>query len=530
MNKQACFYSSLCAIFMSLLFSGFRRSCFAMQDTQVEQPSSHASAVLPEDQHRKPAPDRQLTAYELLRRFSENKDKLKSFIAVTEVSVSRETTFADGFHRKYAVRQRLVKTGYEIARKEARINYTIGEPMPRQGTPVVLGGTWHSHLWNGKRYYAYWRTPAVNSSLLRVSSDDRFIRRESAIAYEGICPFLGVILHDVERLDNVLKQSETLSVRESLERVGSSNCYVIDAKTQHDGTYQVWLDPEHGCSIARAIVHKGPEDLRHGRPPRSSYIDDAAYNVVRYENVDGVWIPMEIDLRSEDTDKSGTCTKWHAIHKVREFVLDPDHAELGTFVPNVEDGTEVLIEEDPRIEFVWRDGKIVTDVDLVDASVVIESAIVRAQKEGKKVFLRAGTDSYEWCTMLDDFLKRSDIISVLERDYVLVKFDLSNARGAHSIMNKYRDPNEAGWIPWCAVLDEQGQAVVTSTEIGGDDIGFANPDSDEDIEVFADMVKQTRARITDDEIQYLKRALRLTKIGREIEREELPSGDGGGRK
>jgi hypothetical protein len=146
-------------------------------------------------------------------------------------------------------------------------------------------------------------------------------------------------------------------------------CYVIDAVSRH-GTYTIWFDPEHGYGIAKAIVRKGPEDLRRGRP-RSYYIINSFDNStevmqnVRFERVNGIWFPVEFEWLSkreyEDRTQSGRTP-----YKVTYLDVNPDHNDLGSFSLDgldIQNGTRVKIAEALGISYVWQNGKIVSDVD-----------------------------------------------------------------------------------------------------------------------------------------------------------------------
>ena len=111
-----------------------------------------------------------------------------------------------------------------------------------------------------------------------------------------------------------------------------------------------------------------------------------------------------------------------------------------------------------------------------------------------------------WCVRMDKFLARPEIAKILEKDYVVAKIDLTRMTGAEAVVAKIRKPGEGGGIPWFAFVDESGEILITSTKPGGGNIGFP-VDPEKEIPHFVAMLKQTRAKISEADIEYLRAAL-----------------------
>jgi len=317
---------------------------------------------------------KKLSVSELLDRYAANQNKIKSLIAKTEVAWIPSTWIpsTEGIqHRKPRQSRSIVEFRYEHSGKDFKA-YTCRTSfnLDDNGIWVEEKSRSTKHLWRDKRYYSYYRGPRLEVSKLYISSDPKFAGDKEPPAtempWDGVGPFRGILSRDAERIDSILRKSDSLSVRSALERVGSVDCYVIDAKSKH-GTYAIWLDPEHGYGIAKAIVRKGPEDYIRGRP-RSNYINnptddytDVTENV-RFECVDGIWFPMEFELSSTTESKNETlsgCTQYKVVY----LDVNPDHNALGSFRLDIQDGTRVKIAEAPGILYTWQDGKIIPDVD-----------------------------------------------------------------------------------------------------------------------------------------------------------------------
>lgn len=283
---------------------------------------------------------------ELLDRYAESQEKLTSFIAETESSTCLKNENEDkpvyirNITKVYVDGERYhIKTRWsEFASKDAT------KPLKEEK---------NSHdLWDDNRHIMY-----------KVGSHADIDRNEESakslldVSILGI-PFL-MRTGAFERLDIVLRQAKTISVRDKLEQAGSENCYVIDAKTA-SGTYTVWLDPQHDYNIARAEIRAGQgEKYRMMRLLGDG--DRCLFSIrnIRFEKIDGIWIPMEADTHYENIrPKPEFCWTEEANHKITKITLNPDHEAMGSFVPDIENGTTV-IDRDYNIKYTWQDGKLV---------------------------------------------------------------------------------------------------------------------------------------------------------------------------
>jgi len=306
-----------------------------------------------------------LSVGELLDKYAENQDKMKSLIARTESVWIPSTENVSGQQLQQNRSKSIVEFRYEDTGKDFKA-YFCRIPLKSESD-----GTWVEEdvskskkiLLRDEHYYQYYKGPRLAVSKLYITADSKFAGKElSQIAYDGVGPFRGVLCGDKERIDSILKQSDSLSVRPNLDQIGSVNCYVVDAVSRH-GTYTVWFDPEHGYGIAKAIVRKEPEDLRWGRPKRSRSNSTEVMQNVRFECVNGIWFPMEFE-RSSKTEYEDRTLSGRATYKVTYLDVNPDHNNLGSFSLdglNIQEGTRIRIadapEKPPRIEHTWQEGK-----------------------------------------------------------------------------------------------------------------------------------------------------------------------------
>ena len=298
-----------------------------------------------------------LSVSELLDRYAENQDKLRSYIAKTE-----ETFIIQWSHEPNAYFERWIT---ELRKDGERIHLRLrifGDLDSENAPTPVEGDMQRVEFWNGKLYIQYYdiptETPKVYLTRIRVSTTERH-KRATYFTYTGV-PFLGIRYGGYERIDSVLRQADSAVVRNRLEQVGSAWCYVISAKAR-SGSYTVWIDPEHGYNIAKADIYVGPNDYFGRR--KFSYQDNELLSVrnIRFQKIEGVWIPMEADIFSTSDRKDRSCVRNTIHHKITHIILNPDHEALHSFTPEIEDGTEIR-DMDSRARYRWRDGmKLVVD-------------------------------------------------------------------------------------------------------------------------------------------------------------------------
>lgn len=186
----------------------------------------------------------------------------------------------------------------------------------------------------------------------------------------GISHLLGYVGSE-ERLDKVLRNSENVSVRGTTEIINGSTCYVIEADTRY-GHYKIWLDSEHGWQPAK-ILHTAKEgDYLHNHLLNKGNTVKAYLQNVRFEQVDGVWVPVAAESGSHNDTPEGWFTKEDTRYQRINVILNPDHEKLGSFAdplhenpandPELQDGTLVRMVGLP-ISYLWQDGKLIPNID-----------------------------------------------------------------------------------------------------------------------------------------------------------------------
>lgn len=173
------------------------------------------------------------------------------------------------------------------------------------------------------------------------------------------------------RLDALVRTDSSWTLRKKTETVNGAACYAIDASTDQ-GKVSLWIDPAHGYHAAKVSLSMGPGNRRAGQRLPAGTSDRCTAEVSRFEQKDGVWLPMEWKiLRLLDFRASREFTRTSTSFKCTEIRLDPDHDSLHSFDwkydPELKDGIqihEIAQVGDEGLEqarYIWQNGRPVPD-------------------------------------------------------------------------------------------------------------------------------------------------------------------------
>lgn len=93
--------------------------------------------------------------------------------------------------------------------------------------------------------------------------------------------------------------------------------------------------------------------------------------------------------------------------------------------------------------------------------------------------------------------------ALLAKDYVLLSIDAAKHKDGDRVIKKLRQGHKSAGIPWMTVLDADGKELVTSDGPKGN-IGC--PIQPDEIAWFRTMLERTRSRLTDAELDTIRRA------------------------
>jgi len=308
--------------------------------------------------------EKRAEALELLDKYAETQDKLQSYIIKSEIrnyeassTVPGTLSYVSGREAGGALAEvrfdgrRACKRGRKWGHVGLSLHFTPKEQAQ-----------YRSFLWDGRVFFRHNYPCRTNERFGSVFIDEYRGRPQEGQQHVDLTYSLlgGFFYCDFERIDSILRRIEAISMRDRMERIGESYCYVIDAKGKQ-GAYTIWIDPEHGYNIAQAVTQKVRGNLVRSRPLIDHQAAYCSLTNVRFRQIDGLWVPVEADRVHNQTLPNGTSFTESDHIKRTEIILNPDHDALGSFVPSdIRNGATVEI-RDLDGEYIWQDGKVVDE-------------------------------------------------------------------------------------------------------------------------------------------------------------------------
>ncbi len=283
------------------------------------------------------------TADELLRKFAEAQDQMKSFVLKSDVSTEhggagREGVYAT--HNSFEARS----DGQRWSVRWLEVDHTTTDHML----------CW----WDGKLLTQFHRRYRDNAIVIDAANrpTERFFTWFGAGMASGYMPF------DTERVDVILGKARKVTVRPKPERAAAADCYVLDADTER-GKYSLWIAPKFGHHIAKVKIERGGGDRIFGGDSLlpKGHVMRESLDSVRFEQRGGVWVPVETRSSGHQRTPQGS-ESWDNVHfKVHDITVNPDHQAIGSFRASKDrlEGAQVLAMGLSDYIGVWQDGKIV---------------------------------------------------------------------------------------------------------------------------------------------------------------------------
>ena len=331
------------------------------------------------------------TASELLERYAQTQDQLKSFILKSEDEFTAEYDLR--FLPNQGERGRGAGGYLGEVRSDGTRHYRSEKLwekrrayLPATKSAAQSDPRYNSYLWDGKRVFQYQRSnkTAANDRLFLTPEAHEEARGEHIISTNRSRVLLGYFEdtfdrapYNFRRIDNELKQAARLEVLQATEPVRGSQCRVIVAQTA-ESRYKLWIDPQHSFHIAKAEITRGGRDVKFGNREEISlhtYLKN-----VRFQKFGNVWMPVEADWGYQTKFINNCFSRADYHHKIVEFTLSPDHELLRSFdTDEIRNGTSVLIIGHKDGSYIWQDGRVVDNEGLSVLDSRIGSSIAVAQ-------------------------------------------------------------------------------------------------------------------------------------------------------
>ena len=204
---------------------------------------------------------------ELVDRYRETQDRLQqSFIIRFESTVS--FSYKLGNSKRSGKKTELIELRFDGDRSALR--RTLWGDVNSKTTDLPRNeALYKSYLWDGEHHTRYSKA-SLGKYADYVVRDKGFGNHNMAFRSSDK-ELMGFFSGDKERVDSILSKANRISVRDEMDTIGGAGCYVIDALTDH-GKYALWIDPEHGYNVARAIVWKKDHHIYENNWPSKGHV------------------------------------------------------------------------------------------------------------------------------------------------------------------------------------------------------------------------------------------------------------------
>lgn len=189
----------------------------------------------------------------------------------------------------------------------------------------------------------------------------------------------------------------------------------------------------------------------------------------------------------------------------------------------LDDEGQVLVNQntEPLEKGKGHDAEVVADflmkwmLPKIDAEEAISKGLQQAATEQKRVLLRVGDPYCGWCTVLAQFLL--DHADLMSQDYVDVKVDTTRMTNGKEVAARYQPSKDFPGAPWIVILDPSGKTLATSIAPEGN-IGY--PYQPSEIDHFISMLRSTRQKLTDADLDKLHANLTAYRTERESKKQK----------
>jgi len=163
---------------------------------------------------------------------------------------------------------------------------------------------------------------------------------------------------------NIIERSNgELYLRQNQEDINGLLCYVLEGTTQY-GKVTAWIAPDKGYSPAKWVIQ---ENYSGGSDDKITIISRTAeFEVFEFEKHGTNFIPKRAKFTLDEQLSNGIIEIWQDSYEVSEIQLNPDFPALGAFKVNLPEGTRLFSIESPGVKLVWKNSKVVPDVNQTD--------------------------------------------------------------------------------------------------------------------------------------------------------------------
>ncbi len=332
-----------------------------------------------------PESNQNITVSVLLERYAGTQDKFQSSFIIK----SRSTAVGSTNHPlnktpdKTEFRMYEDEFCYDGRRQSLKASQWLNLDSIPAKNPSIEDKTYNylRLLWDGTTSYSYaWDNYSESNKLGTVILDRSDKYKPSGMDFMPRGAEFGRFSGDVKRIDEVIRQCSQVSLRKEMEKVNQTDCYVIDAIVK-GGKYTIWIDPEHSYNISKALIHKEKGSQAWGRELDNEMKIESKFEVLKFEKIDDIWVPMEENLDGILEWSGGHYSKGTTHVERTSVILNPDHDALSSFaLDDIKNGARCLM-QGLKVDYLWQDGKLVdsysheVDLDHLGAPSLVGKAL-----------------------------------------------------------------------------------------------------------------------------------------------------------
>ncbi len=163
---------------------------------------------------------------------------------------------------------------------------------------------------------------------------------------------------------DLLSESNDIRLRYKQEDINGINCYVLEGTTKY-GKVVVWSAPDKGYSALKWKIEKTGDDIINDKPMSKTemILWISQFECKEIQEINGYFIPKTATYDFTSTLKDSSISSSHNTYTISDVHLNPDFNTIGAFKIDLPEGTRITVPESPGIRHIWKNGKVVADVN-----------------------------------------------------------------------------------------------------------------------------------------------------------------------
>jgi thiol-disulfide isomerase/thioredoxin len=217
-------------------------------------------------------------------------------------------------------------------------------------------------IWDGSRFLLRTKLPSMDHHNAYFSQDKSLrgilLQTELKDSFlDGVFPGSGG-----RHYSSTMLKADDLVLQQKMEEVNGHPCFVVESRDKL-GHCTVWIDPEAGYNLRKAIIHRAGESSEKEKlPPKAIIIvptksfDFMAQNI-ELKNIDGIWFPVAGTVEERMVFGDNKVSHWRSAASRDNIIWNPDFDKMGAFKMDLPEGARIRNHDDESNDYVWRNGR-----------------------------------------------------------------------------------------------------------------------------------------------------------------------------